>query len=81
MFLWLVVLWLEGRSGRIVSWQFVVPKDDEQDMCFPFKWSSPLVHGPAYLFRVVPDNEAEMAADNKPIHDEELRMDGTFLDL
>ena len=30
-YFWVVVVFLEGRTGRMISWQFVVLEDDGQD--------------------------------------------------
>ena len=64
----------KDRQVTIVSSQLVVPEDDGQDTRFPFKWSSPLVHGLVYrfTFRCLP---------SVPIDDEELRMTGPSLDI
>ena len=31
IYFWVVVEWLEGMTGQMVSWQFVVLEDDGQD--------------------------------------------------
>ena len=50
IYFWVVVVWLEGRTVQIVSWQFVVPQNGGQDTRFPFKLPWSLVHGLLYRF-------------------------------
>ena len=40
IYFWVVIVWLEGRTVQIISWQFVVSENGGQDTSFPFILSS-----------------------------------------